>query len=67
MAAEISEQEENVAATIRIFNSNVALFNTSIETFPASIINSHFTKKKVVKSYENSNIDVGFTPSLNQN
>lgn len=66
LAAEISEQEENVAAAIRLFNSNVAVFNTSIETFPASIINSKFTKKKQVNSYENDDIDVGFTPNLNK-
>ncbi|MBY7854303.1 LemA family protein [Vibrio fluvialis] len=67
LATEISEQEDNVAAAIRIFNSNVAEFNTSIETFPANLINNKFTKKKQVNSYENDDIDVGFTPNLNKN
>lgn len=65
LAQEIKEQEENVAAAIRIFNSNVATFNTAIQSFPASMVNANFTKKKAVKSYENDEYDVGFKPQLN--
>lgn len=63
---EVSEQEANVGASIRIFNSNVAIFNTSIEVFPAVLINNLATKKSKIKSYENRDISVGFSPVLEE-
>ncbi|MEI8659312.1 LemA family protein [Vibrio sp. Hal054] len=64
LANEIAEQEENVAAAIRMFNSNVAVHNTSIETFPSSLVNASFTKKTSVKSFEYALANLGFSPEL---
>lgn len=48
---EISEQEENVGAALRIFNQNVALFNALIENFPANIVNSLTLKKEIIEVF----------------
>ncbi|EDV8901871.1 LemA family protein [Salmonella enterica] len=40
----ISEQQQNIRANIRIFNSNVEDFNNVIEIFPHSLLNSLFNK-----------------------
>ncbi|AZS26393.1 LemA family protein [Vibrio anguillarum] len=63
---EIAEQEENVGAAIRIYNSNVATFNTSIQTFPNSVINRNFTNKSEVEHFENETIEssLQFKPSF---
>ncbi len=42
---ELSELENNIAASIRIFNSNVERFNTKIEVFPNILINQLITHK----------------------
>ncbi|MEX6157787.1 LemA family protein [Providencia manganoxydans] len=66
LANQISEQEDNISAAIRIYNSNVAEFNTSIEEFPNNYINKTFTKKNPGQPFEHeqSSIDIGFTPTF---
>lgn len=54
LMAETTEQEENVGASIRIFNSNVNRFNTGIEVFPNSMVNSIFTQKTSVAEFTDS-------------
>lgn len=50
--AEITEQEENVGAALRIFNQNVAMFNSLIQNFPANIVNSFTLKKQAIDVFE---------------
>lgn len=66
LANEISEQEDNVGAAIRIYNSNVATFNTAIEVFPNSLINNIMTKKNPAMPFdhEESANAIGFKPSF---
>jgi len=45
MMREISEQEENVGASIRIFNQNVEAFNEGIEVFPNNLVNNILNKQ----------------------
>ncbi|UTW55995.1 LemA family protein [Kordiimonas sp. SCSIO 12610] len=60
---EISELQENIAAAITIFNRNVEAFNTGIQTFPNSLVNSMFTKEQSYQSFQNeAAVDsLGFT------
>lgn len=51
---EISEQEENVGAAIRIYNSNVQHFNTGIQVFPNNLVNAILTRKKYIKEFFDS-------------
>lgn len=51
---EISEQEENVAASIKIFNSNVQSYNTGIEIFPNSLVNNLLLKKERINEFTDS-------------
>ncbi|WP_369308344.1 LemA family protein [Providencia rettgeri] len=66
LAHEISEQEDNIGAAIRIYNSNVATFNTSIEVFPNSLINNLMTKRNPAQPFDHqqSANDIGFTPTF---
>ncbi len=48
---EITNQEENVGAALRIFNRNVANFNSLIQGFPGNIINSIFNNKKTINVF----------------
>ena len=43
---ELSELEQNITASVRIYNRNVEQFNTAIEVFPNSFVNSMITKKE---------------------
>ncbi|GIA99724.1 TPA: LemA family protein [Vibrio cholerae] len=52
--SEIADQEENVGASIRIYNSNVKAHNTGIEVFPNNFVNSKITKKKLVNEFSDS-------------
>ena len=54
--SEISEQEENVGASICIFNSNVQAHNTGIEVFPNSLINSQMTKKDRINEFTDKDV-----------
>lgn len=40
MIAEMIELEDNIAAALTIFNRNVAIFNSGVETFPNSLVNA---------------------------
>lgn len=57
---EITEQQENIGAAIKIFNQNVELFNTGIEIFPNSLVNSLFNKKVKVKTFSDSEVSKEF-------
>lgn len=57
---EITEQQDNIGAAIRIFNGNVADFNTGIEVFPASLINSSLTKKQRLNVFNDEEAAQGF-------
>jgi len=48
---ELTEQQENVGAAIRIFNQNVEMHNTGIETFPNNLVNNSLNKKPVMPSF----------------
>ncbi len=60
---EISELQDNIAAAITIFNRNVEAFNTGIQTFPNSLVNTMVTKEKSYQSFQNeeANDSLGFT------
>lgn len=45
---EVTDQEENVGAALRIFNQNVEIFNSLIQNFPANIVNSLTLKKQAI-------------------
>ncbi len=62
---EISEQQENIGAAIRIFNQNVEIFNNGIEIFPNSIVNSLFTKKEKINTFTDLQASGGFDYSPN--
>lgn len=58
--AEISEQQEQVGAAIRIFNRNVEEFNNGIQMFPSSIVNAMFNKKQPIKAFSDAEAQAGF-------
>lgn len=58
--AEISEQQEQVGAAIRIFNANVEDFNNAIEMFPGSLINGMLARKQKIRSFSDSEAQAGF-------
>ncbi|MGI2260586.1 LemA family protein [Shewanella sp. GXUN23E] len=58
--AEISEQQEQVGAAIRIFNANVEDFNNAIEMFPGSLINNMFAHKRKIRSFSDNEAQSGF-------
>ena len=63
---EISDQEENVGAAIRIFNSNVEEFNAFITMFPMNIVNSVLNKEKMVDIFSDSESskNIEYSPNL---
>lgn len=64
--SEISSLQENITASITIFNQNVELFNNGIQHFPNSLINSLINKEKEIDSFNHkeSESDIGFKPNL---
>jgi LemA protein len=54
LMAEMVDVEDNVAAAITIFNRNVAEFNSGIEMFPNSIVNSFSTKLTIYPAFRDS-------------
>ncbi|WOT04865.1 LemA family protein [Shewanella youngdeokensis] len=48
---EIVNQEEQVGAALRVFNQNVSIFNTRIESFPSNMVNGMLNRKKPVDSF----------------
>lgn len=59
MMQEIQEQNENVSASISIFNRNVEAFNNQIEVFPNNMINTITLSKKPIRPFRD--------PIVNQN
>lgn len=60
MMQEIEEQNENVAASITIYNRNVEVFNTYIQVFPNNIINTATTAKKPIRPFRDSTVTQNF-------
>ncbi|MCL1044510.1 LemA family protein [Shewanella sp. 1_MG-2023] len=58
--SEITEQEENVGAAVRIFNQNVANFNNCIQAFPNNMVNGMFNKKQVIEVFTDSKAQAAF-------
>lgn len=60
---EISELQDNIAAAISIFNSNIERFNSGIQIFPNSFVNSIAAKEKPYKPFENQEAadSIGFS------
>lgn len=57
---EITEQEENVGAAVRIFNQNVANFNSCIQSFPHNMVNGWFNKKHTIEVFSDSKAQAEF-------
>lgn len=57
---EITEQQENIGAAIRIFNQNVEAFNNGIEVFPNAFINSLLNKKHKLNTFNDAQAASGF-------
>lgn len=51
---QIKDQNENVGAAISIFNRNVEMFNSVIESFPSNIVNGTLAKKSRVQEFSDS-------------
>ncbi len=64
LMTEITEQQENVGASLRIFNSNVSIHNSTIQSFPANIVNGMLNKRKEVSMFDNleASENIGFSP-----
>lgn len=60
LMAEITEQQENIGAAIRIFNRNVEDFNNSIEMFPHSVVNGLLNKKHKLSTFNDAQAESGF-------
>ncbi|MEG1347691.1 MAG: LemA family protein [Hafnia sp.] len=63
---EIVEQEENIGASIQIYNASVEYFNNSIQTVFGSLINRMFTGKQEAESFSDSKAasNFEFAPKL---
>lgn len=57
---EISEQQSNVGASIRIFNQNVEAFNEGIEVFPNNVVNSMINKQARINVFADTQASAGF-------
>lgn len=57
---EITEQQENIGAAIRIFNQNVEAFNAGIEVFPNNFVNSTLNKQKRILVFSDQQASKGF-------
>jgi LemA protein len=58
---EITEQQENVGASIQIYNAAVEYFNNSIQTAFGSMVNRCLTGKQVAQSFEDTKASEGFS------
>ncbi|WP_100638445.1 LemA family protein [Marinobacter salexigens] len=54
MMQEISEQQEQIGAALRLFNSNVQIFNSYIQNFPNNLVNSILNKEPPVRVFTDS-------------
>jgi len=61
---EISELQDNIAAAISIFNANIEAFNSGIQVFPNSLVNSMAAHERPYKTFENqaATDSLGYTP-----
>ena len=61
---EISELQDNIAAAISIFNGNIEAFNSGIQIFPHSLVNSLMAKEKAYKPFDNqeASTSLGYSP-----
>lgn len=57
---EITEQQENIGAAIRIFNSNIEQFNNGIQNFPANVVNGFLNREKQMDTFTDSEASEGF-------
>jgi LemA protein len=57
---EISEQQENIGAAIRIFNQNVEAFNGGIEMFPNNFVNNMLNKEQRILVFSDKQASEGF-------
>ena len=57
---EITDQQDNIGAAIRIFNQNVEDFNNGIEVFPNSLVNGMLNRKEKVATFSDSEAEQGF-------
>ncbi|WP_434950237.1 LemA family protein [Shewanella sp. HL-SH4] len=57
---EVTEQEDNVGAAVRIFNQNVANFNAYIQSFPNNLVNRFFNKKQTIEIFTDSKAQAEF-------
>ncbi|GAA4885210.1 LemA family protein [Ferrimonas pelagia] len=60
LMAEISEQQAQIGAAIRIFNQNVEDFNNKIQMFPGSVVNGMFNKKQKINTFTDQEAESGF-------
>jgi len=60
---EIADQEENVSASIQIYNQNIENFNTGIQVFPNSFVNSVFNKEKEYVVFTDDKVKLNFKHS----
>lgn len=60
MMEEIHEQNENVSASITIFNRNVEAFNNQIGIFPNNIINTLTLSKKPIRTFHDPIMDQNY-------
>lgn len=57
---EISEQQENISAALRIFNQEVEIFNNKISSFPGNIVNAYFNRKVALNEFRDSEAENSF-------
>ncbi|WP_208642032.1 LemA family protein [Idiomarina ramblicola] len=66
LMGQIKDQNENVGAAISIFNRNVEIFNSYIESFPSNIVNGMSAKKNRITEFSDSITDqnIEYKPSF---
>lgn len=57
LMTQIKSQNENVGAAISIYNRNVEMFNSKIESIPTNIVNGLLTKKTRVQEFKDSSAE----------
>ena len=57
---ELTEQQENIGAALRIFNQNVEAFNNLIQVFPNNLINKKLNKEEKIAVFYDSEAQSGF-------
>jgi LemA protein len=56
----ITEQQEQIGAALRLFNSNVEVFNRYIQNFPNNLVNSIANKEPAVRVFSDSSASSSF-------